>query len=361
MMRARFVGKAALLAALAATAVAVSPALAQSPEAELLMRLDRIEGQMRQLTGAIEQLQYRNQQLEGQVRRLQEDTEFRFQEMSKGGAARPAQQPARSGAAPQAAPPPSVAQAPAQTPAAPPVRRPDVYDPGQAAPAGRRSDAFDPNAAPDAPGAPRTLGTIAAQRRPSEPAGAVVSDEPTGGAPGGRPTGAPLDLSTAAAGQTSDPNAVVRSPDPAPPVRNVYPPAGQVAALPQPATPRDEYDAAYASLVRKDYAVAEDGMRAFLKKYPSDRMAPDAQFWLGETMFQRQSYREAADAFLAMSKKYEGHPKAPDALFRLAQSLAALNEKELACATFGEVSRKYPRASANVKQAVEREQKRVRC
>jgi tol-pal system protein YbgF len=90
-------------------------------------------------------------------------------------------------------------------------------------------------------------------------------------------------------------------------------------------------------------------------------MAADAQFWLGETMYQRQQYREAADAFVAMSKKYENHKKAPDALLRLGQSLGALNERELACATFGEIPRKYPRASLAVKQAAEREQKRNKC
>ncbi len=40
---------------------------------ELTLRLDRLEAQMRQLTGAIEQLQFRNQQLEAQLRRMQED------------------------------------------------------------------------------------------------------------------------------------------------------------------------------------------------------------------------------------------------------------------------------------------------
>ena len=53
--------------------------------------------------------------------------------------------------------------------------------------------------------------------------------------------------------------------------------------------------------------------------------------------------------------------RAPDALLRLGQSLAALGEKEAACASLGEVMRKFPRASAGVKQGVEREQKRVRC
>ena len=40
---------------------------------------------------------------------------------------------------------------------------------------------------------------------------------------------------------------------------------------------------------------------------------------------------------------------------------AALKEKEAACAALGEVTRKYPRASAGVKAAVDREQKRVKC
>ena len=87
----------------------------------------------------------------------------------------------------------------------------------------------------------------------------------------------------------------------------------------------------------------------------------DAQYWLGESFFQRQRYRDAAESFLTVTTKFETSSKAPDALLRLGQSLAALKEKEAACAAFGEVTRKYPRASTGVKQAVEREQKRVKC
>jgi tol-pal system protein YbgF len=126
-------------------------------------------------------------------------------------------------------------------------------------------------------------------------------------------------------------------------------------------TPKDEYDLAYGYVLRKDYALAEESLRAFLKKHPGDRLVADANFWLGETMFQRQRYREAAESFLAVSTKYETSAKAPDSLLRLGQSLAALKEKEAACATLGEISRKYPRASVNVKQAAEREQKRAGC
>jgi tol-pal system protein YbgF len=128
-----------------------------------------------------------------------------------------------------------------------------------------------------------------------------------------------------------------------------------------PGSPKDEFDFAYGYVTRKDYALAEDSFRAFLQKHPTDKLTPEAAYWLGESLFQRQKFRDAAETFLNVSTKYETSPRAPDALFRLGQSLAALGEKEAACASLGEVTRKFPRASANLKQSVEREQKRVRC
>src|SRR5215813_11298210 len=75
------------------------PALAQSSASDVIIRLDQLENQMRQLTGTIEQLQYRNQQLEQALRRMQEDNEFRFQQLSGRGAPAPAR-PANAGAMP---------------------------------------------------------------------------------------------------------------------------------------------------------------------------------------------------------------------------------------------------------------------
>src|SRR5450432_3253396 len=40
----------------------------EGPTTEQVLRIERLEAQIRQLTGTIEQLQYRNQQLENQVR-----------------------------------------------------------------------------------------------------------------------------------------------------------------------------------------------------------------------------------------------------------------------------------------------------
>jgi tol-pal system protein YbgF len=134
-----------------------------------------------------------------------------------------------------------------------------------------------------------------------------------------------------------------------------------VATAPPSSSPRDTFDLGMGYLQHRDYSLAEEAFRDFLNRYPSDRLAADAQFGLGESLFQRQNYQEAANAFVAVSKKYETSPKAPDALLRLGQSLAAMNERELACVAFGDVGRKYPRTSPSLKQAIERELKRARC
>jgi tol-pal system protein YbgF len=284
--------------------------MAQMSGPDLVLRLERLETQIRQLTGTIEQLQFRNQQLEGQIRRMQEEAAPR-----PGTQVRPQNPPSASAASPA-----------------------------------RRGDAFDPVQNPNAPGAPHALGSLGA------PAGAPsINGEPGEqpfGVPGARGGGAPLDLATA-----GPPGGGV-APQSA---RNAAAAGGALATLAPSQTPRDEYDLAYGYVLRKDYALAEDAFRSFLSKYPDDRLVGDATYWLGESMFQRQRFRDAAEAFLKVSTKYESSGKAPDALLRLGQSLAAIGEKEAACASLGEVLRKFPRASAGVKQGVEREQKRARC
>ncbi len=321
-------------------------ASAQVSATDLMVRIDRLEAQIRQLTGAIEQMQFRNQQLENQLKRLQEDAEFRFQELGSKGA-RPSA-PARTSGAPSQVQPPA---------AQPPAAAPQIQ-PAPVAPSGRRGDAFDPSQNPNAPGVPRVLGsTTVPAGTPADQVPQAVEAPPIG-APGGRGAGAPLDLSTMA-GPANDPSLPARVPggqDPQAQPRNP-----QVATLPPSQSPKDEFDLGYGYVLRKDYVLAEDTLRAFLKRYPSDRLAADAQYWLGEALFQRQRYRDAGEAFLTVSTKYETAAKAPDALLRLGQSLAALGEKDAACVTLGQVLHKYPRASIGVRQGVEREQKRVRC
>jgi tol-pal system protein YbgF len=319
----------------------------QGAATDQMLRIERLEAQIRQLTGTIETLQHRNQQLESQVRGLGGGIEGQSASGSQPGL------PPNTGLQTRALPPP-VSNAPAIPPQA--GRRP--------------ADVFDPTQNPTAPGAPRTLGRLPAGSSDPDVA-SILAPEPIANAPANRGAGAPLDLSTLAASGgsavPSDPNnrqPATLSPGglPPPPSRNV----SATGAIPTSVAPsadpaKDQYDLGYGYMLRKDYALAEDTLQAFLKKYPGDRRAPDAQYWLAESMFQRQRYDAAAQVFLELSTNYGTHSKAPDALLRLGQSLAALKQKEMACATLAEVGRKYPRAASSVKQGVEREQKRVQC
>jgi tol-pal system protein YbgF len=322
----RFVHFALSGAALAAGFLAVpATSFAQSSESDIVVRLDQLQNDMRRLTGQIEELQYRNQQLEQMVRQMQEE---------RGGA------PPRPGAAP-AGPPPAAPN--------------------------RRSDAFDPNSSPNAPGAPHTLGPTASNNNGEYPNNGPYTGTANPAPPASIPAppadvpnqiGAPLDLNAGNATATA-PGGNPNQPPPGP--RNPNAPGQQLATLPPSQSPRDEFDLAYGYVLRKDYSLAEQAFQDFLRKHPNDRMAGEAQFWLGESLFQSKNYQSAAEAFVTMTKKYPSSPKQPDTLLRLGESLAALKQKDLACVTLAEVAKKFPHAAANVKAAVEREQKRVHC
>ncbi len=304
---------------------------AQVSTDDLASRMNRLEAAVRDLTGSVEELQHRNQQLEQEVRRLE-----------TGAASPPAAAPYST--------PASVAAIPPGVPGAPAAGAGPGPMPPQpsASPAGGRSDAFNPALHPTAPGVPRPLGASTTANEPPpiyEPR--ASASQPDSGA-----TGVPLDLSA-------------RSPSggelPPPPPSTPSATGAVQATLPPTNTPQDEYELAYGYVLHRDYGLAANTFRSFLRQYPSDRMTPEAQYWLGESLFQQRLYREAAESFLTVATKYETTARAPQALLRLGQSLAALGEKEAACASLGEVMHKYPHAALNIRQSVEREQRRVRC
>lgn len=302
--------RARLLAAVAfgAIALAALPAAAQDA-AELTVRTGRLENQVRALSGQIEQLQFENRRLTEQLRKFQEDVDFRLNERGgSGGGARP------GGASPG------------------PAAQPPVTQPGRP----RRNDAFDPSAHPGGSGAPRQLGSMEG----------IIEDE-FAGAGGGQ---GPLDLQ--GVGRQVPQGALPQG----------GPRGGpSVAATGAAPSPKDSYDAAYAYVLRKEYEQAEMGFRQFLQSYPRDRLAADATFWLGESYFQRQRYREAAEQFLKISRDYPRAGKGADSLLKLGMSLNGLGARDQACATYAKVGVDYPSASTAVRQGVERERRRARC
>jgi tol-pal system protein YbgF len=138
------------------------------------------------------------------------------------------------------------------------------------------------------------------------------------------------------------------------------------SALPPPGgagegNPKQVYETAYGYLLQQDYGAAEAAFDDFLKRYPNDPLAGNAQFWLGESYFVRAQYKPAAGAFLKGYQSYGRSAKAPDSLLKLAMSLGRLGQKDNACASFNELNVRFPQASADVKSRAATERQRTGC
>ena len=301
------------------------PAAAQDAS-ELVVRLGRIENQSRVMSGQIETLQYENRQLKEQLRKFQEDVEYRLNEgkggEGRGGKPAPASGPVNGGT---------------------PCSRTQM-----------RGVAFDPDPGPGGPGAPMRLGTtqptpprqaIEAPPAPTRLPQAAIEDE-EGEAPG---YDEPVDLRPPV--RTGTTGAI------SPPLPR---PSESVAAT-AGADPGDAYETAVGLVRARQYEQAEMGLRQFIQSHPRDTRVPGATYWLGESYLARGRNREAAEQFLKVSTDYARAAQAPDAMLKLGVSLNALGAHEQACATLAELERKFPGATANVRQGVAREQKRARC
>ena len=318
----------------------------QQDSGGLLVRIGRLESQMRQISGQIEQMQFETRRLADQLKKFQEDVDFRFRE---GGAQ----------GVPAGKPPQKRSEAPE-----PQINGDDRGPPQSAAivpsRANGRGDAFDPSQNPDAPGAPRPLGSFAPAASTSAAGG-----RPTESGPAGldrNEPGAPLDLSNGRSRIAGPPPATPTPPMAAAsvPASGITPPGGKVIGMaPNPA--KEEFDIALGYFKQRAYENAEKGFAGFLEKNPKNKMASDAIYYLGESFYQRGRQPEAAKQYLKISTQYANSPRAPEALLRLGQSLNALGAKEQACATYGEIARKYPNAPATVKTGAEREATRAKC
>ncbi len=145
-------------------------------------------------------------------------------------------------------------------------------------------------------------------------------------------------------------------------------PRPQVAAAPPVANqanaemnPKQLYETAYGYLLQRDYGAAEAAFDDFLRRHPSDPLAGNAQYWLGESLYVRGQYRAAANAFLKGYQSYSKSAKAPESLLKLAMSLQRLGQKEAACTSYSELSTRFPSAPTHVKNTAQVERQRAGC
>jgi tol-pal system protein YbgF len=274
-------------------------------------RVTQLEEEIRRLSGTIEELNFQVLQMQEQMRKMQEDNEFRFQELEKGG----------TGASNKK----SEAVSPART---------------------------DGAAGSTTSGSTDTTATATPDNGASQD-NSASQDGSTTAMPG-------VELGTI----TVDKNGNVQSTT-ATGVQNATPnppsDGTAVAALPSTDDPDELYRNAYEFILSGDYPTAEAGFRDHISRFPADPRAADAHYWLGESMLAQKKYRDAAEVFLAANRDYPDAAKAPDMLLKLGVSLKGLNQRDVACATFKEVGKRYPRASDALKQRLKQEQALTGC
>ncbi len=136
---------------------------------------------------------------------------------------------------------------------------------------------------------------------------------------------------------------------------------GAIPVSSDPGGSKQAYEAAYASLLQQDYGAAEAGFDDFLKRYPGDPLAANAQYWLGESFFVRGQFKPAAAAFLKGYQSYGKSGKAPDSLLKLAMSLDRLGQRDAACSSYAELANRFPGAPSHIKNRAHTERQRIGC
>ena len=142
-------------------------------------------------------------------------------------------------------------------------------------------------------------------------------------------------------------------------------PASPAASQPLPApvtnagNPKELYETAYGYLLQQDYPAAEVAFEEFLRRHPNDRLAADAQYWLGEALYVQRRYKPAGQAFLRVIQKHQTSSKVPNSILKLALTIDQLGQKD--CSLFDELETRHPNASADVKAKARALKQRVGC
>lgn len=115
--------------------------------------------------------------------------------------------------------------------------------------------------------------------------------------------------------------------------------------------------AIYALALKKldagEAARARDLLTEFLAKFQSDALAPNAQYWLGETWYAEKKYNDAIVEFQKVLKEHKGSEKVPDALLKIGLAFQSQGDCEKALLFLDEVAQAH-KGSPAAKVAKER-------
>ena len=115
------------------------------------------------------------------------------------------------------------------------------------------------------------------------------------------------------------------------------------------------------ALKANDYKTSEQNFTKIVNQNPNDKLAGNAQYWLGEVYYAQQDYAKAAVAFAKGYQNYKNGTKGPDSLFKLGMSMKSLKKNAEACAAFTSMKTEFPKANVDILTKAADEAKKLKC
>jgi tol-pal system protein YbgF len=138
------------------------------------------------------------------------------------------------------------------------------------------------------------------------------------------------------------------------------------APLPVPsavsADPKREFDAAMNLLARAQYDQASQAFRKYADAHPDEERASDALYWTGDIAYSaKKDYPEAARDFAELLKKYPKAQRAPEGMLKLGLALFELGQMKEGCAALVALPAKYPEAAPTIATRARAERTNNKC
>jgi len=93
---------------------------------------------------------------------------------------------------------------------------------------------------------------------------------------------------------------------------------------------------------RGQWDEASQAFSEFIERYPYTAQAPQASFFLAETMMQRHQFKAAYVRYQQFLKQFAAHPLSVRAMFRMGESAFRDDNTAIAVRMLEEFTRKYP-------------------
>ncbi len=107
---------------------------------------------------------------------------------------------------------------------------------------------------------------------------------------------------------------------------------------------RKEFDTAWRSFEKKDYRGAIARFKDFLKRNPKSKLAPSAQYAIGESYFALKEFDRAILEFDEVRRRYPQSDRVATALLRQGSAFAELGEKLNARLVLQELIERFPQS-----------------